>query len=38
MAASFGEWLSKLADEYERGEWVYSEADGGVVRLEAVSE
>jgi len=38
MAASFGEWLATLADEYERGEWVYSEDDGGVMRLEDVSE
>jgi len=38
MAASFGEWLATLADEYERGEWVYSEDDGGVVRLGDVSE
>lgn len=38
MAASFIDWLTQLADEYERGEWVYSEDDGGVVRLEDVSE
>ena len=35
---SFSDWLSQLANEYERGEWVYSEDDGGVVRVEDVSE
>ena len=38
MAASFANWLTELADEYERDEWVYSEDDGGVVRLEDGSE
>jgi cell wall assembly regulator SMI1 len=38
MAASFTDWLTQLADEYERGEWVYSEGDGGVVRVEDVGE
>ena len=38
MADSFTDWLTRLADEYERGEWVYSEDDWGVVRVEDVSE
>ena len=38
MATSFTHWLNQLADEFERGEWVYSEDDGGVVRVEDVSE
>ncbi|MGI4789408.1 MAG: SMI1/KNR4 family protein [Janthinobacterium lividum] len=31
VADSFRDWLTRLADEYEAGEWVYSEEDGGVV-------
>lgn len=38
MAASFTDWLIQLADGYERGEWVYSEDDGGVVRSEDAGE
>ena len=38
VAASFGEWLATLADEYERGEWASSDQYDAVVRREDIVE